>query len=136
MALNNVHQLCVMVRVHNAHIPFMSSLLVKHNIKPQQVTAMPFSDGEASQVLFIFSCPRAAHEIIMKELLEKGIGGLDSESDVTILPLALAKDVRARITKEEEGSDRTAEPTPDKSTNIFQSTIKARIAVENVHFDV
>jgi hypothetical protein len=135
MTLSGLHQLCVFIRVQSSRVPEVIAFLAEHKIKPQQVTTMPFSDGEKDQVLFIFSCSKPVQATVCKLLREKGIGEYGSDSDVSVIPLALAKDVRHQTEKEKDEAellrDRQRKGTMQ---NVFQSTIKARIAVENVRF--
>lgn len=139
-ALVGLHQLMMFIRVPTPRMEEVFDILGSHGVKTQQITTLPYTDGESSQVLFVFSCSRSTQTALAATLNENGIGLYGSGSDVSVIPLAIAKDTRKieeQTEKKNADEATTVENTSaKKKENKFLATIKARIAVENVGFRI
>ena len=121
----------VIIRVPTQLTGLVFSILDEENVNKQRLTVIPYSDGELDQVVLLFSCSKAIGESCRNALIEKNIGSPNTDTDVNVLPLAVAKDLRSDQEKIEEASP-DDENENKGALGVFQSTIRARIAVENM----
>lgn len=133
---SKIHHLLVMLRIPSTRSSEVLPILAKQRV--QQVQILPFSDGEKDQLSITFTCSKpCAHEIRVS-LLGLGIGTPLSGTDINILSLAIPKDMRNAEEKEIADANQndplpsTASIKPSIFSEAFQSSIKARIAVENM----
>jgi len=137
MTVAGLHQLVMFIRVpkNGETLEEVLRALHEHKVLQQSITSIPFTDGENSQVLLFFTCSKDVQVEISETLAGKGIGQYGSGTDVSVLPLALSKDMRKIDTQAKAAADaehHEHKKDGTKPLTVFQSTIKARIAVENV----
>jgi hypothetical protein len=153
-ALPKIHNLLVFIRVKDDEIFAVRKILDEEpSIAKEQVTVLPWTgatEDDKGAVIF-FSCSRPIGESISATFKERGIGAPGEASDFNVLELALAKDMRIKPAEDTDGEadallgdeenqvetkdSEHAEDTPKQPSSALQefaSTIKARIAVENM----
>lgn len=143
-----LHQVVMMIRIPSEYQEELFSVLSENClVKLDTITQIPFEQDDTPFTLLLFSCSNSTSEILRKLLIEHGVGIPGSISDVNVLSLAVNKDLRSEVgdeedtESEEEGSDSdqnkkhepaAEESQPSSAFLAFQTSIKARIAVENL----